>query len=141
MRKFLLLICIAFTFFAFCWPCTIFPFTNYTCTVTVGDLKTTQKFNFKLNGKVDVTSVAKLGEEEQENKTTMFYKISFKNKTVKMAEKKEDLKDATPIKINNIYSLGTGVEMKNKIAMWTSVGVGAVAVLLVLTIPGKRKNK
>lgn len=144
MRKFLLLICVAFTFFAFCWPCTIFPFTNYTYTTKSEVGETTIKYNFNFTGKVKVTTITKIGDVSNENKTEMLYRISFKNKTIKFSETKEGFKDAIPVSLNNIYSFGFNVagikaEMKNSVAMWTSVGVGAVAVLLILTIPKKRK--
>ena len=145
MRKLLLLLCVAFAVVGFCYPCVIFPFTDYTCTIKIAETDVTTSYNFKLNGKVDITIKTSNSLLNTKDTKTKYYKLDFKNRKVLINDTKE-FENAQGFSIDNIYNLnmGSGVKeldlYKNKIAMWTSVGIGIFAVLLIITIPKKHKN-
>ncbi len=146
IRKLLLILSIAFAVFAFGYPCMVLPYTNYTFTYTEKDVEISSTLKFQLNGRVKITgdsSVSSSGLVEQEN---YYYKISFKNRQVLISDTK-DFGNAMKLDIDNIYSLRSGalslVSSKgyiNNVAKWTSIGVGVVALLLVITIPTKRRG-
>lgn len=139
VRKLLLILSIAFAVFAFGYPCMIFPYTNYTYTYTEKEVEISSTLKFQLNGRVKITgdtSLGSLGLVEQEN---YYYKISFKDQKVLISDTKE-FENAMKLDINNIYSLGGNNGYTNNVAKWTSLGVGVVTLLLVLTIPTKRRG-
>jgi len=77
-----------------------------------------------------------IGLVEQEN---YYYKISFKDQQVLISDSKE-FENSMKLDIKNIYSLGSNEGYTNNVAKWTSLGVGVVALLLVISMPTKRKG-
>lgn len=128
MRKILLIICIAFVVVCYGYPCFILPFGEYKYTTTVAEetVNTTFKFDFK--GKVKISS----GESSEE----MFYKL--KGNTVILSEDETFDDSDTKLNISNMYSIGLlGENAVNQMGMWSAIGVGVLALLLVVTIPKK----
>ncbi len=139
IRKLLLILSIVFAVFAFGYPCMIFPYTNYTFTYSEKDVEISSTLKFQLNGRVKITgdsSLGSIGLVEQEN---YYYKISFKDQQVLISDSKE-FENSMKLDIKNIYSLGSNEGYTNNVAKWTSLGVGVVALLLVISMPTKRKG-
>ena len=139
IRKLLLILSIVFAVFAFGYPCMIFPYTNYTFTYSEKDVEISSTLKFQLNGRVKITgdsSLGSIGLVEQEN---YYYKISFKDQKVLISDSKE-FENSMKLDIKNIYSLGGNEGYTNNVAKWTSLGVRVVALLLVISMPTKRKG-
>ena len=139
IRKLLLILSIVFAVFAFGYPCMIFPYTNYTFTYSEKDVEISSTLKFQLNGRVKITgdsSLGSIGLVEQEN---YYYKISFKDQQVLISDSKE-FENSMKLDLKNIYSLGSNEGYTNNVAKWTSLGVGVVALLLVISMPTKRKG-
>ena len=144
MRKFFLILIIAFAVVGFGYPCIILPYTNYTYTYeqSEGNFLTTS-YKFKLNGKVDITASLVIdGEAVSSSSTENFYKLSFRGGKVLISED-ENFDDATELVIRNFYTITPGMEAfqaYNSVAVTVSIIVGVFALFLVITIPSRRRR-
>jgi len=138
-RKIILLICIAFVVVCYGYPCLILPFGNYN--YKYENLKgeeqvATIKFNF--DGTVTYSD-ADLEDEQIFN-----YKLKG-NKIIVSEDETFDDSDME-IKLKNIYEFDTqglleSKTYKNNIGMYVSIGVGALAIIMILTAPNKSKRR
>lgn len=117
LRKILLLLCIAITVCCYGWPCLVVPFGTYSG--KVGEETVTYEFSF--NGTVNKT----VGEE----KATGKFELDFKNKGVNVTM---DGEETETIALRNMYEF---VGFKNQIGEFAMLGVGILAVVLVLISP------
>lgn len=131
-RKLLLILCLAFGVLAFGYPCLVLPVGNYS--MTVDKVTTSYQFNWNGKGTMKITLNPDEG-EKQETTTDFYYKLDWKNGVKISADETFDDDDIT-LPISNIFRLGS--KFKNQIAMWISIGVGVLDLLLVLTIRKKR---
>ncbi|MBR6778974.1 MAG: hypothetical protein IKM43_02345 [Clostridia bacterium] len=125
MRKILLLICIAFVVVCYGYPCLVLPFGEYTYTTKVADqeITSTIKFNFKKKATWTIGDLS----------ATYNYKLKG-NEVVLSLDDTFDNEDDVKLSISSIYRLG---EYNNQIGLWTTIGVGVAALVLVITIPKK----
>lgn len=133
-RKFLLLICLAFVVIGFAYPCVILPVGSYTS--KVGDISTSYKF--AIDGTMEIVVKTK-GKDDKENqiKKDAFYKLKG-NKVIISLDEEFDDKDLS-LQICSFYSLTGGFQ--NISAMVIAGGVGFIALVLILTIPRRRRYK
>ena len=127
-RKILLLICVAFVVVCYAFPCFTLPFGSYKGEIGVGELKVEKTLTFDFNGKVKV----KTGKDEREH----YYKLDG-NYVVISEDNKFDDQDMK-VKLNSMYSLDYGTELINNVGMYMAIGIGALAVILIL-LPNKRR--
>ncbi len=130
IRKFLLLICLAFVVIGFAYPCVILPVGSYTSTVA----NVTTSYKFAIDGTMQIVVKTK---ELGEVKTDAFYKLKG-NKVIISHDEKFDDKDLS-LQITSFYGLAGG--FKNISAMVIAGGVGFIALVLIVTIPRRRKCK
>ncbi|MBE7077012.1 MAG: hypothetical protein E7374_03905 [Clostridiales bacterium] len=128
MRKILLLLCIAFVVVCYAYPCLICPFGEYENKTTVGNVTTTSTLKFNFNGKVEQTT--QVGDSKAQ-KTEYYYKLKKDNK-VAIYEDKDCKNEIVRMNIDSIYELNFLTEYKNNVGFYTAIGVGVLAVLLVL---------
>jgi len=128
LRKILLLVCIAFVVVCYGYPCLILPLGSYTYEYELEGEKEEISLQFNFNG----TFLAEGSED------VGYYKLKG-NKIILSEDETFDEADLQ-VKINNIYELNVPLmgTFKNSIALYATMGVGVLAVLLVLTIPSKR---
>ena len=132
MRKILLILCIAFVVLCYGFPCIILPFGEYKGKSDVGDYEISYKFSF--NGKVKFSA----------DDDSDYYYYRVKGNNIIISEDKTFNKDDDKIAINSFYELDTslvGQDAKNQVAFWSTLGVGVVALLLIVTIPSKKGDK
>lgn len=133
MRKVLLILCLAFFVLGFGWPTIMLPYTKYT--YKTKEMETS--YTFQLNGKVKVES--KLGKTKTNN--TYKYKINFKDNAIEVIVSKDQ---KLSLKIDSFYKLSmiSAGEMEmsatNTVAAGVSIGVGALALLLIILSPSKK---
>lgn len=120
LRKILLLLCIAITVVCYGWPCLVVPFGKYEG--KVGETAVSYEFGF--NG----TVVCKYGDETIIGK----YELDFKNKGIKVTL---DGHETESIELNNMYSFDNLVTFKNQIGEYAMLGIGILAVVIVLISP------
>ena len=130
MRKILLIICIAFVVLCYGYPCFILPFGEYshkeTSEVLGADVTVTYSYKFGFDRKATYTS----------GDTSIEYNYKLKgNKIILSLDEEFGNLDDSEIIISNIYKFG---EYINPIGLWSTVGIGILALVLVITIP-KRK--
>ncbi len=133
-RKLLLLICLAFVVIGFAYPCVILPVGSYT--TKVGNISTSYKFAFDGTMEIVVKTNDK-DSKDKEIKTDAFYKLKG-NKVIISLDEEFDKNDMS-IQICSFYSLAGGFQ--NISAMIVAGGVGVIALVLILTIPRKRRYK
>ena len=117
LRKILLLLCIAITVCCYGWPCLVVPFGVYSA--KVGEETVTYEFSF--NG----TVVYKEGEETKNGE----YQLDFPNKSVKITLEGEETYSQS---LRNMYEFEG---FKNQIGEFAMLGIGILAVVLVLISP------
>lgn len=132
-KKILLLICVAFAVVCYAFPCFILPFGSYKGEIGSGEGKVEISVNFGFDGKAKM----EIGDLEQ----TQYYKLKG-DKIIISDDKTFDDNDIE-INLDSMYqfSLSDGdvnCEMQNNIGMYMAIGVGVLAVVLIL-LPNKRK--
>ena len=128
-RKLLLLICIAFVVVCYGYPCLILPLGSYS--YSYEDLegnKQEYSIQFNFNGTAIV----------DESETISYYKLSG-DKVIISSDKNFE-GDVFELKIKNLYELEGEVVVKNNIAMYSTIGVGVLAVILVFITPNKGRE-
>lgn len=130
MRKILLLVCIAFVVLCYGYPCFILPIGEYTHSETsevLGvEVTNTYSVKFGFDGKAKVS---------YNNIDTEYnYKLDG-NHVILSLDEEFGNSDDTEMIIDSIYRLGEAV---NPIGLWTTVGIGVLAILMIVTIPNKR---
>ncbi len=145
MRKIFLILCFAFFVVAFGYPCIILPYTNYTYTYQIEDEEETNSItlNFKLNGKVTIKgeltifSISILDDSEIE----MYYKLNFTSRTITIAYDEDFDIELFTLSIANIYTIsGSLINYTNTFAIIISIAVAAATLVLILTIPSRRRR-
>ena len=137
LRKILLIICIAFVVVCYGYPCFVLPFGEYKYSTTIAEQEITTSYKFGFNGKVTVSSSV------TETTTEYYYKLSG-NKIIVSEDETFDDNDMK-LAISNMYQINmpqllsiTDTEANlatNQVGMWVTIGVGVLALLLVVTIP------
>lgn len=129
MRKFLLILCIAFVVVCYGFPCIMLPLGEYKYTNKEFDIEIT--YEFKFNGKV----CADMSGEKEE----LYYKLKG-NKIVLCQNDKFEKGETISLKLESFYEISVEglAKATNKIAQWITVGVGVAALALVLTMPKKK---
>ncbi len=143
IRKIVLLLCVAFVVVAYGYPCLIIPFGSYENKTTVADITTETSYSFKFNGKVKVV-VEVYGKDNKDEalktESELYYKL--KGNKIIISEDKEFSEDVeggdTVVYISSIYRVNDLLDYFNVYACAITIGVGIVAVALILTIPRKR---
>ncbi len=128
MRKIVLILCVAFVVLCYGYPCFILPFGEYVRTTELGNVKMEEKYKFNFDG--TCTYEDTLGVV-----TNYHYKLSGNDVIISIDENFDDEIDYA-ISINSLYNVGNG--FFNQIAMYVAIGVGVLALVLIITIP--RKN-
>ena len=130
LRKIILMICIAFVVVCYGYPCLIIPFGEYKFKETIEGEIYEESMKFKFDGTFSI------GDK------TGYYKLSG-NKIIISEDETFDDADAK-IKLRNLYSFdfsilpGMSMTFTNYIGMYASIGVGVLAIVLILTAPNKR---
>lgn len=133
MRKIILLICMAFFFVCYAFPCFVIPFGEYKGEIDGKEV--VLKFNWK-------------GEVKDKDGEFLYYYKMEKNKVVLSDDKTFDDND-TKITLNSIYSFQKTtvdfasisverISYTNNIGMYSAIGVGILMVLLIITIPKRQ---
>lgn len=136
LRKIVLLLCIAFAVFCFGYPCLILPIGSYELDKPIGKLEAVTTYQFKFNGKVEITTKLKDDSNGISTTETMYYKLKG-NKIVLSKEKKPTKDEENDwLAISSIFRLGNGAF--NVYACGASIGVALLAAVLVATAPNKR---
>ncbi len=129
-RKIFLTLAIALVVFCYGYPMFVLPFGNYSYEKDGTKIEISFKFDGSYKNVV--------GETE----TTGFYKV--KDGKIYVGDSKDvDTSDSGTVMavVNNMYTISSvGINMTNKIGTYTMIGVGAASLLLVLTIPGRRRD-
>lgn len=142
VRKLLLLLCIAFVVIGYAYPCVVLPVGTYNGQISETE---TRSYKFGWGGMVDITSKVKNEKEEQEAAVTITQYYKLKGDRILICENEKFEENVEELQICSIYKIsGIGDEGQN--ANCTNIGsivltscVGFVAVLLILSIPSKRK--
>ena len=138
-RKIFLTLAIALVVFCYGYPMFVLPFGDYKYNYKVGDQTKTATMSFKFDG----SYALKDGELEQ----TGYYKV--KKGKIYFADNKDDLKnkdESDGMSVSNMYEIGFefgslgSVKFENTIGKYTMIGVGVVSLLLVLSIPDRRRD-
>ena len=126
MRKAILILCLAFVVVCFAFPCFILPFGEYKKTETSGDTTVTTSMKFGMDGKVR-TYIN--GEEF----ISMYYKLKGNKIITSFDDTFETTNETT---ITSMYDVNG---YKNYIGMGIAIGVGVLDLILICTIPSKRR--
>lgn len=127
-RKLILILCIAFVVVCYGYPCFILPFGQYVRTTEIGNAKVEAIYDFNWDGTVT--------HEDELGLTTKYY-YKLKGNDVLLSENEDfDDDDNDSISINSLYNIDNGYF--NQVGMYVAIGVGVLALLLIITIP--RKN-
>lgn len=138
-RKIFLTLAIALVVFCYGYPMFVLPFGDYKYSYKAGDQTKSVSVNFKFDG----SYVTKDGDAE----VTGYYKV--KKGKLYLADTKEALKEVEEsegITISNMYEFGYefgslgSVKFENTVGKYTMIGVGVVSLLLVLSIPDRRRD-
>ncbi len=133
MRKILLLLCIAFVVVAYGFPCLILPLGEYKYSQKVAGETIEYSYKFGFDGKVSLKS------GKSENK--LYYKLKGDEIIISEDKKFDTESGDLSVSINNLYTVSIlGMKATNIIALITTAGVGVLALVLVLTIPKKKKS-
>jgi len=122
MRKLLLILCIAFVVVCYGYPCLVLPFGTYSCKAEVAGTEITSTIKFGFDKKAEYT----VGDVTLD----LNYKLS--GNTVILSEDEEFDESDMEITIGSIYRIG---EYHNMIGLITTIGIGILALCLVVTIP------
>ena len=130
MKKLFLLLCIAFVVVCYAYPCFVLPFGEYKMEKVISeDQKIELSLKFDLN-KVTITE----GKIEQ----VYYYKVSG-GEIVLSEDTNFTEDDNFKLQLNSMYEIGYGEKATNEIGMYIAIGVGALAVILVLLPNGKKR--
>lgn len=130
MRKLLSLLCILFVVVCYAYPCFVLPFGEYKLEKVISeDQKVELTLKFDLN-KVTITE----GKIEQ----VYYYKVDG-NEIVLSDDTNFTEDDNFKLQLNSMYEIGYGEKATNDIGMYIAIGVGVLAVILVL-LPSKKKR-
>ena len=124
MRKLLLILCIAFVVVCYGYPCLVLPFGTYSCKTEVLGEEVTSTIKFGFDKKAEYT----IGDESVE----LNYKLSGNTVILSVDEEFDD--SDMEITIGSIYRIG---EYHNLVGLLTTIGIGILALCLVVTIPKK----
>ncbi len=127
LRKILLILCVAFVVLCYGYPCFILPFGEYVSSMEVANVTVETKYNFNWDGTCtyeDITGTI----------TKYYYKLSGNDVLLSENDNFDD-DDNVSISINSLYNIGNGYF--NQVGMYVAVGVGVLALLLIITIPRK----
>lgn len=129
-RKIFLTLTIALVVLCYAYPMFVLPFGSYT--YKKDDLQGTATF------KIDGSYSIKLGDSE----TTGFYKV--KNGKIYIGDEKDvDTSDdgSAIATVNNFYSITIlNAKLENPIGKYSMLGIGVVSLLLVLSIPDRKRD-
>lgn len=137
-RKIFLTLAIAFVVLCYGYPMFILPFGSYKYNYKVGDQTKTVELQFKWDGSYKLDD------------STGFYKL--KGNKIYLNDTKDfgNLDDKTYMIISNMYnvkfsmpigeSADVSVQFSNKIGEYVAIGIGVVSLLLVLSIPNRRRD-
>ena len=129
MRKILLLVCITFVVLCYGYPCFILPLGAYSYSETnevLGEeVTTTYTLEFGFDGKAVASR----------NKVETEYNYKLKgNRVILSIDEEFGNTDDQELVISSMYKIG---ETVNPVGMYTAIGVGILAIVLVVTIPKK----
>lgn len=132
-KRIILLICVAFVVVCYAYPCVILPFGTYKGQIGSGEGKVEITMNFGFDGKVKIKS----GEMDE----TQYFKLN--GNEIIISEDKTFDKNDIKVNLDSMYEFDLGedmfsVEMKNTVGVYVAIGVGVLAVIMIL-IPNKRK--
>ena len=127
LRKIVLILCVAFVVVCYGYPCFILPFGEYVRSTEIGNTKIEATYNFDWDG--TVTAENKLGIT-----TKYYYKLKGNEVWLSIDEDFEEADDV--ISINSLYNIGNG--FFNQVGYYIAIGVGILALVLIITIP--RRN-
>ena len=130
-RKLLLLLCIAYVVVCYGYPCLVLPFGNYKYTYQSEGVREEVAVQFHMNGTITI----------KDSEEVNYYKLKG-NKVIISVDETFDNNDLT-VTLKNMYEFEMpilGVNLRNNVGILVSIGVGALAILLVVTIPKKNKR-
>ncbi len=126
-RKIVLILCVAFVVVCYGYPCFILPFGEYVRSTEVGNIQIEAKYNFDWDGTVT--------EENEFGLTTKYYYKLKGNEVWLSIDEDFESADKT-ISINSLYNIDNGYF--NQVGYYVAIGVGILALVLIITIP--RRN-
>jgi len=130
MRKLLSLLCILFVVVCYAYPCFVLPFGEYKLEKVISeDQKVELTLKFDLN-KVTITE----GKIEQ----VYYYKVDG-DEIILSDDTNFTEDDNFKLQLDSMYEIGYGEKARNDIGMYIAIGVGVLAVVLVL-LPSKKKR-
>lgn len=132
-KRILLLLCIAFVVVCYGYPCLILPFGEYKGEWSLFGAKYEVTYSFNFNGKVKTKQKITNGGTSTEENKEYYYKLSGNYVIISEDETFDD--SDTKAKINTLYQFNN---CQNMVGMFVAIGVGVLAVVLVL-IPDKRR--
>ncbi len=128
LRKIVLILCVAFVVVCYGYPCFILPFGEYVRTTEIGNITTESTYNFDWDGTVTK-------EDEFGLTTKYYYKLKGNEVLLSVDENFDDDYDIS-ISINSLYNIDNGYF--NQVGYYVAIGVGILALVLIITIP--RRN-
>lgn len=128
LRKIVLILCVAFVVVCYGYPCFILPFGEYVRTTEIGNITTESTYNFDWDGTVTK-------EDEFGLTTKYYYKLKGNEVWLSVDENFDDDYDIS-ISINSLYNIDNGYF--NQVGYYVAIGVGILALVLIITIP--RRN-
>ena len=136
LRKIVLLLCVAFAVVCFGYPCLILPIGSYELDKPILGIEAVTTYQFKFNGKVEITTKLKDESNGVSTTETMYYKLKG-NKIIFSKDKKPTKAEENDwVAISSVFRLGNGAF--NVYACGASIGVALLAAVLVVTAPNKR---
>lgn len=127
LRKIVLILCVAFVVVCYGYPCFILPFGEYVRSTEIGNTKIEATYNFDWDGTITA-------ENELGITTKYYYKLKGNEVWLSIDEDFEEADDV--ISINSLYNIGNG--FFNQVGYYIAIGVGILALVLIITIP--RRN-
>ena len=130
LRKIVLILCVAFVVVCYGYPCFILPFGEYVRTTEIGNITTESTYNFDWDGTVTK-------EDEFGLTTKYYYKLKGNEVLLSVDENFDDDYDIS-ISINSLYNIDNGYF--NQVGYYVAIGVGILALVLIITIPRRRQK-
>ena len=126
MRKIFLILCLLFVVICYGYPCLILPFGTYKQETNIGGTKYETTYKFKIDGKVEISV--------NDAKDEYYYKLNG-NELIISEDKKFDKNDSK-IAICSLYNVNGAVNLIGEII---AIGIGVITIILVATIPHKKR--
>lgn len=131
LKKILLLLSIAFVVVCYGYPFLVLPFGQYSTKLEIAGAEVEMTVQFSFEGEAKV----KIGEGEE---VVFFYEVKDRNVELKVNSEADP---SYVFNLDSLYEINFGSQtLRNDIGMYAAIGVGALAVILVL-LPTKKSRR